>query len=337
MRPLKFILIFLIVSLQAVGQTNIQVIIKNKGQNKIDRVEFSDLSQHKVFKLPYSDTLNFLFNKNNIDCYNIFFFEGKNKFTQQIWLDTGNIKIFAHIDSSKFIIDTVLNSPIFYNYLNIVRNYITLYKKKDTSALYNYLLDTYLKNIENPFSLLVGGWYIDLNQNSKINLMKLKILSDRQGEKYKGFSLYSSGKERLDKILTKTKLDLDSFSFINKENKEIKISLKGADYYVLDLWFLACPPCVRDHKDINTNLAKLEQRKIQLISISIDNNIEKWREYLISNKYNWQNYLQAGVSTLMEYLSISTFPTYLILDNAGNIICTYNTFSDVLKKFDIYE
>ncbi len=337
MRPLKFIIAILIVNLQAVGQTNIQVIIKDLGQHKIDKVDAFDLSQVEFHDYVYQDTLNINFKKTNIDCYNIRYFENGKMYRQQIWLDTGKIKIEAHIDSSKLIIDTVLNSPMFYKYQDFSQKYSQLYKNQDTVSLNNFLLETYQKNIETPFSLLIGNLYIAINQNLKLNLAKLKNLCDWQGEKFKWFFFYTSVNERLNKIFTIPNIDINKFSFINKTNKKTKLSLKGADYYVLDFWFLACPPCIRDHKDIKNNLVRLKQKKVDLISISTDENIKNWKSYLAIHNYNWQNYLQDKVNTITTQLSINIFPTYIVLDKTGNITNTYNSFSDVLKRFNIKE
>jgi len=337
MRPLKFLLVILLFNLQAVGQTNIQIVIKNLGDHKIDKVDAFDLSQTELHNYAYNDTLNLSFKKTSIDCYNIRYYENGKMFRQQMWLDTGKIKIEAHIDSSKLIIDTVINSPMFYKYKDFTKKYSQLYKNNDTVVLNNFLLEMYQVNIENPFSLFVGNLYVGINQNIKSNLLNLKVLTEIQGEKFKWFFFYESVNERLNKILSISKIDLDKFSFISKTNKKIKLSLKDSGYYVLDLWFLDCPPCIRDHKIIENKLLQLTQKKVAIISISTDENIAEWKRYLAKNNYRWQNYLESFENCFTNYLSIPSYPTYIILDRLGNIIDTYNSFSNVLKRFDIKE
>jgi hypothetical protein len=337
MRPLKFLLAIILLNIQAVGQTTIQVVIKNLSGHKIDKVDVFDISGIESHEYIYNDTIISNFKKSNIDCYNIRYFENGKMFRQQLWLDTGKIDIEAHIDSSRLIIDTVINSPMFYKYKAFTKKYSQLYKSNDTAVLNSFLLETYRVNIENPFSLLVGNLYVGINQNLKPNLLNLKILTERQGEKFSWFFFYESVNERLNKILSISKINLSEFSFINKANKKIKPSLKGADYYILDLWFLACPPCIQDHKIINTTLPQLKEKKIELISISTDKNSKEWKMYLDKNNYKWQNYLETLENTFTNYLSIPSYPTYIILDNLGNIIDTYNSFSDVITKFDIKE
>jgi len=337
MRNIKFIIIIFLFSKQVVGQTNIQLVINNLGSHKIEKVDVFDLSQKEFYKYEYKDTLTLNFNKKNIDCYNIRYYEGDKMFKKQIWLDTGKIKIIAHLDNTNLIIDTVFNSPSYYKILEFEKKYSELVKKNDTTSINNYLLDKYEENIENPYSLLIGNFYISLNQNSKLNLIKFKTLVDKQGAKFEWFLFYPVVKGRLNKILTIDKIDISKFTLIDQKNKNIKISLNGSDLYLLDFWFLACIPCVKDHIQINRKLNLLRQNKIEIISISTDENFKPWNDYLEKNNYNWQNYLQVENWSITKELSITTFPTYIIINNNGEIINTYNSFSDVLRRFKIDE
>ena len=337
MTDLKFLIAFLFISSSAYAQTNIEFVLKNSASYKMDTVDAFDLSQKEFHDYVYKDTINMHFNKNNIDCYNIRYHENGKMFRTQIWLDTGNIKIEAHIDSNELVIDTVFNSPIYYKVNDFAKQYYEIYKTNDTVAMNKYLLTNYEENIQNPFSLMIGNYYINLNQNSKLNLIKFKSYADKQGDKFSWFLLYPMVVGRLNKILNIHKISLDDFTFINKENKKVKLHLEGSNYYVLDFWFLACPPCIHDHKDIKLNYEKLIRKKVEVISISTDDNILQWKNYLSNHNYNWRNYMQTQDSTITNQLSIRSFPTYIIVNNKGDIIDTYNSFADVEKRFKIDE
>lgn len=337
MKYLQFVILCLALKIQVSGQTNIEFIVENLNGHKFEKVDAFDLSQTEFYNYDYKDTLLLKFKKNNIDCYNIRYFENGKMFRQQIWLDTGNIKVVGHFDSSKLIIDTVLNSTIYYKQKDFFAQYSKLYKSKDTTLLNNFLLETFKINIENPFSLLVGNLYVGINQNKIDNLLNLKTLTDKQGEKFKTFFFYENVNERLNKILTIKKIDFSKFRFVDLNKKIIKLNLKGANFYILDLWFLACPPCIKDHKIINSNLVKLKNKKVELVSISIDENQIEWKKYLKKNSYNWQNFVESVEHKFTNHLSIPSYPTYLIIDKDGNILKTFNSFADVLQNFGIKE
>ena len=337
MTALKLLTAFLFISSFISAQTNIKFILKNSASYKVDKVDAFDLSQKEFHDYHYNDTIDMHFNKDNIDCYNIRFHENGKMFREQIWLDTGNIEIEAHIDSNKLIIDTVFNSPTYYMVKDFAKKYYDLYKTNDTTALNNYLLTKYEENIRNPFSLMIGNYYINLNQNSKLNLIKFKALAEKQKDKFSWFLLYPMVIERMNKILDIDKINLNDFTFINQTNKKVKLLLKGSDYYVLDFWFLACPPCIRDHKEINSDYEKFKQRSVEIVSISTDENVLQWKSYLSNHNYNWENYLQTNGNTITNQLSVHGFPTYIIVNNQGDIIDTYNSFVDVKKRFKIDE
>lgn len=333
----RFIAVLILLGFKVIGQTNIQLIVKNTGGHTIDKISVFDMSGKEVYELKYKDTVNIHFSEMNIDCFNIHYFEKEKMFRQQVWLDTGNIKIESHIDFGKLIIDSVFNSPMFYSVRDFNKNYSSIYKQNDTALINEFLINAYKANIENPFSILIANLYIGLNQNSKVNLIKFKKTAEIQGDRFSWFAYYPVVYDRLNMILKVDKVSLNDFSFLNTANKKVELLLKGADYYVLDLWFLACPPCVAQHKEIKTYQRKLKQKRIELISISTDHDINELKKYLLKHRYIWKNYLQEGENTITEQLGISLFPTYIILDGSGKIIETFNSFAAIIKKFNLNE
>ena len=333
----RLVICMLALHFHAVSQTSIQLIVKNIGQHKIDKFDAFDLSENEIYSPAYKDTIILHFNNKKIDCFNLRYHDHDTMFRQQIWLDTGVIKIEAHINSTNLVIDTVINSPMYYKKILFEKKYAEFHKAHDTAALNDFLIKTYQEHIQDPFSLAAAKTYIDFNQNSKSNLLTFKKLFDKQVDKFTWFLIYPAVAERLNKILTVKNINLNNFSFIDKANKKVKLSLKGSEYYVFDCWFLACNPCIEQHKNIKAALSKLRNKKIELIGISIDKNIKSWNKYLLLNKYTWQNYLQSDEEKITEELSITNYPTYIVLNNNGDIIETYNSFSDVLKHFSIQE
>ncbi|MBY0479116.1 MAG: TlpA family protein disulfide reductase [Chitinophagaceae bacterium] len=337
MRPYKFLIALLTFHLQVAGQTNIQLVLTTDKQ--IDKVDAFDLSQKEIYSFSYKDTLSFQFKKNSIDCYNIRYHEKGKMYRQQIWLDTGDIVIKSHLAGDDLIIDTVINSPIYYKATDFYKSYSDILKTNDTIEINNFLLNAYEENLNNPFSYAIGQVFLLRNQNSKLNLINFKSLIDRQGNKFNWFLLYPFVVDRINNILSIDNVKITDFTFINSQNQKSKLNLTGADYYIIDFWFLACAPCIRDHKDVKPTLKKLKNKNIQIIGISVDqtDKYNDWRTYLIKNNYSWQNYMQDSKSSLTEHLAIGTYPTYVILNKEGEIIGSYNLFSDISKKFGLDE
>lgn len=325
-------LFFIAVSFSAVlfSQTKIQIITKDLLSRKIDKVEFFDLSQKEFYTFPYQDTIHVAFFKENADCYNIRYHTQGKMLRQQIWLDAANIVIKGHLDTQRLVIDTVINAPLYYEVLDFGKQYAAFYEAKDTLGLNEFLLQSVQKNIDNPFSLMAADYFILANQNSKLNLLKLRPYLEKQGDQFSWFLLYGA-MERIDKILATQQLHLGKYQLVDSKGKKGPLTPTSADYTILDMWFLACAPCIQQHKEIKEKLPLLKQHNIAIIGISTDQNQEKWQTYLHKHEYIWLNYRQDGTQKLTEDLSVSVFPTYIILDKTGKIVGYYNDFQSVLK------
>ncbi|MET0572919.1 MAG: thioredoxin family protein [Pedobacter agri] len=313
------------------AQTSIQIITKNPFKLKIDRVEVFDLSQKEFYELEYKDSLMISFAKSNIDCYNIRYMIGTKTLREQIWLNPGNPKIIAHLDSAKLTIDTVLHSASYNELVNFKKVYKVLLQQKDTVGLNQMLLESVNKNVDSPLSLLYGDLFLNINQNSKIELLKLKPLLQKQGDKFKWFFLYPGVMDRLQSLLTQNIVNLSKYSFYNQKNQKIKIGSNKSAFIVLDFWFLTCIPCLKDHKEIAKNIGELKKMNAELISISIDSDLQKWKNYLKSNTYKWGNYLQIKPLTITNDYNISSYPTYVVLNRSGEIMSINNSFTEVMS------
>lgn len=335
MKYCKLLIALLVFNLHLIGQTTIKLIMNT--DKKIDKIDVFDLSQQEIYSSNYKDTVSFQFKKNIINCYNIRYHEKGKLYRQQIWLDTGNIQINTHIDAEKLIIDTVINAPIYYKAIDFYKSYADILKTNDTANINRFLMTAYEENLNNLFSYSIGQSFVLRNQNSKSSLINFKSLFERQGDRFSWFLLYPMVVERTNSILSTNTIKITDFSFFDIKNQKAKIDLSGADYYLLDFWFLACVPCIQDHKEMKIALQKFQQKNIQIIGISIDHQdkYRDWKNYLIKNNYSWPNYLQDAKNSVTNQLSIATYPTYVILNKEGQIMGSYNSFAEVNMRLGL--
>ena len=318
----------------AFAQTQIKLIV-NKNSYKIDKVDIFDLSQKQIFTSDFKDTLTFNFDKNNIDCYNIRYHQGEKMYRQQVWLDRGKIVFKANIVKDELEIDTIFNSPFYYEVKKHFEKLFRFDYKKDSTQINDYLLQMVEKNIENPFSLAVARNYIASNLNSKENLSKLSKFKN-QFKAFDWFLIYPSVAENLDKLLNTKSINFEKFSFVDRNNKQTNLSPPKSKFTVLDFWFLKCGPCIQQHKSIKIYSEKLTKSNVEMIGISTDNDLIEWNKYLNKHEYNWSNYLEGDIKNrLSKFLGISGYPTYIVLDNTNTIVGRYNSINDVLQKVGI--
>ncbi|WP_339716204.1 TlpA disulfide reductase family protein [uncultured Kriegella sp.] len=301
----------------------------------IDTIMITDISQNReVHKIAYKDTIKINFKDSLNDLYNVCFFKNGKMVSSpmqysQLWLNGKNIEIKGKIDK-QLIIDTIIGSDLYYKTKTYQTGFRSLYKTNaDSSEINTFLLKNIQDNFDNPFSLHVMSTYIFRNQNNKFKLKELHQLVSKQSDLLKNHSFFNYHEE-LEKKLRITELDIDNFSFYNLKNDIVKLNFEKDKTYLIDLWFVNCPPCVKDHKAISKKLDYLEKNNIELIGISRDKEHSKWKYYLETNHYNWENVRQVDSSkTITETLGISAFPTYLLIENGREIKITFNSFKEI--------
>lgn len=321
--------LLVITILRASAQTEIQLIIK--GEN-IDKIDVYDLSQTESQGFDYRDSVSAFFTKNHIDCYSVVYRSGNKKFLRQLWLNSGKIKVYGHVDSVGLRIDTVVNAPAYYETNFFLKEFSRLTKSKDTTSLNHYLLETVRRYSASPFYIVAADFYLNINQNHPANLIPLKQIVDGLSEKFEWFLFYPGIEERMEKILNKVSVNADDYLYTDLRGEQTKMSLTGGGYYVLDFWFLECPPCRKDHIAIKEAEALLKKNNVKMIGVSTDKDYDQWKAYIEKHDYSWSNYLQDSKKNISADLGLFEYPTYIILDKNGAVVGTYNTFESIKSK-----
>jgi len=332
MKNLVLFIACIFLYLNSVAQTNIRLIIKS--DRKIDSVGIIDVSQTEFHQCLFKDSLDLKFNKHNLDLYNIRCFINGKLYWKQLWLDSGNITVKAHTGTPNLIIDTVLNSPAYYDAIAYLKDSPKLKTAKDTTLSNDYKLNEIRKNLENPRSIAIANDFINLNLNNKQELLRLKTLLSKQKTDFSWFIFYGIGIERMNKILSLKQIKFSDFKFVSRQNKIAAITPGTYDYYILDFWFMGCVPCAQQHKAIKQEYQKLNNKKIAVIGVSIDRDFKTWNSYLSEHNYNWDNYRESGEHKLSDYLGINAFPAYVLINKKGEIIGNYDSWESVVNTLN---
>jgi thioredoxin-related protein len=337
---MKTVFCSFLISLACLGQLQAQTtitLIVQPGAQTVTAVDAFDLSQKAIHSVAYRDTLRFEFAKTNIDGYNFRYHVNGKVLRQQIWLDSGHIQIRAHLTDRELVIDTVLNSPMYYTARFFFKNAQGLADDKDITMLNSYLTSMFFQHSNNPFSLVVAHFFVQQNTNNPAQLLAFKPSFDALGNKFDWFLLYPSLAKRFANLPEgQIKIDLTKYAFLDQAKQAVKLSLTGAKYYVLDYWFLACAPCVADHREIKKQQELLKQHEVEMIGVSIDyTEPEKWQAYLKKHQYDWPNYLQTKYEGLMNDLSFTSFPTYIVLNPQGEVLGIYHAFFQVKERLKL--
>ncbi len=298
-----------------------------KTDTKIDSVWISNIGQTESFFLPFKDTIKVNFKTKLDDLYNIEFFTENGSKSVQLWLDGSNIIISGTLKDN-FVIDSVLNSDLYYKSIDFSKKYRQFIKNdSDSLTIDEFLLNKIRENVKSPFSFAIANRFIYRNQNNKSKIRQLFDELSIQNDTLKNHSI--SIHEKIENILKFNSLNIVKYKFTDINNKLVSIKLDKSKTYLLDFWFINCPPCIKDHKQILKKFNFFKKHNIEFIGISTDKKYFDWKNYLKKYNYNWKNLREIdSLERITTDMAIWSFPTYLYLDSSGKIKGRFNSFSD---------
>lgn len=115
------------------------------------------------------------------------------------------------------------------------------------------------------------------------------------------------------------------FTFItNKGEQYLLSSFRNKNFILLCFWDSWCGPCIKSIPFLKNIASQYEANGLRLLSVSVDNNEEKWSNSL--NKYNLPWLQTCNLSKyikekdLQVLYDINYIPQYFLLDKNGRII-----------------
>jgi len=118
--------------------------------------------------------------------------------------------------------------------------------------------------------------------------------------------------------------------------------IKKVKYYLVDMWYTSCGPCILEIPEINTFFRKLEKRDdVQFISINTDLFNGNLDEKYVSDRSRELN-IQFPViyddknSNIANKLSVHSFPSKFIIDHTGQLIAKIDSSPMSLKAFELF-
>lgn len=171
---------------------------------------------------------------------------------------------------------------------------------------------------------------LETQLNEKSNLIKDKGVSLKIADSLK---LYVAQKfEKFSDILKKKNLKYlyknslvnkigNHFSFTDINNESKSLTDFTGKYVYIDVWATWCKPCKVEY----TYLKKLEEHfsnedKLQIISISTDSDIDKWKNYLTKHSAEGIQLYSGSNSDFVKFYDIGALPRFIFIDKEGRII-----------------
>lgn len=107
-----------------------------------------------------------------------------------------------------------------------------------------------------------------------------------------------------------------NFKLPNQNDEQITFSQYRGKVVVIDFWATWCAPCCKVKPDFKKLAEKMKGMDVEFVTLSIDSNVKKWRNYI---KDSTMTELIDKEGVVAKYYAISGVPTFIIFDKEGKI------------------
>lgn len=89
---------------------------------------------------------------------------------------------------------------------------------------------------------------------------------------------------------------------------------------VLNIWATWCPPCREEMPSLEGLSKRVDPRQTVVIGLSVDNDINLVREFVIQYKVSFENYIDSDMKIARDTLRVTGFPETLLVSPEGKLI-----------------
>ncbi len=113
------------------------------------------------------------------------------------------------------------------------------------------------------------------------------------------------------------------FELTTVQGEHYSLKVLAGHVVVLDFWATWCPPCRESVPELKELSRKYADKKLVIISISNDEDNQKWRDFISKKQMSWPQFFDQNRKISLLF-NVHSFPTYMIIDGDGAIVKELN-------------
>jgi thiol-disulfide isomerase/thioredoxin len=108
------------------------------------------------------------------------------------------------------------------------------------------------------------------------------------------------------------------FSFTALDGRHISLDSLAGKVVLIDFWATWCGPCMEALPHMREIAHKFEGQPFVMISINLDNDDKRWREFVAKNKMTWMQYHEPwSGSEVARFFNVNAIPATFSIDADG--------------------
>ena len=109
-----------------------------------------------------------------------------------------------------------------------------------------------------------------------------------------------------------------AFSVTTMDGKQVSMDELQGKVVLLDFWATWCEPCREATPHIRKVAKKFERQPLVILSVSLDNDEQKWKEYVGKNEMTWPQYRDGGFTgPIATMFGVKSIPHTYTIDADG--------------------
>ncbi len=108
------------------------------------------------------------------------------------------------------------------------------------------------------------------------------------------------------------------FELTTADGRRFAVNDLQGKVVLLDFWAMWCPPCLRALPHIREIAKKFQGQPLVILSVSLDGDEQKWKEFIVKNDMTWPQYRAGGFKgALPRLFGVSAIPHTFTIDADG--------------------